>query len=102
MSLDPAVALYRQGGQGSLFLPASRTWKGDLLIVKIFFLRHSILIIMLLVLTLQSKVRPPLLIMAIVATWIGIIVLGHKVSLPAIILSQGQWGLTQTQYEDQQ
>lgn len=36
------------------------------------------------------------------APWIGIIVLGQELSVPGIILSQGWWGQTQTQHEDQQ
>ena len=35
------------------------------------------------------------------APWVGIEVLVQEVSVSVVILSQGQWGQTQTQHEDQ-
>lgn len=35
------------------------------------------------------------------ATWFRIIVLGQEVFVPGVVLSQGRWGQTQTQHEDQ-
>ena len=35
------------------------------------------------------------------ALWVGIVVLVQEVSVSVVILSQGQWGQTQTQHEDQ-
>lgn len=110
-----SVPAWRPGGPS--FMLASGDLEGRLAYSEIAFTRFSIRIItdaLDVILAAMNKgvdlfagigqVSPPhhaFTVSVIPALWLGIIVLGQEVSVSVVFLSQGQWGQTQTQHEDE-